>query len=248
MQKKNGATLNPNVSVDCVIFGFDLEKLTVLLIERGQSGNSTGSRMALPGDLIYDNENLDQAANRVLNELTGLHDIYMEQVGAFGDPNRLNKLEDQEWLKVTREKPEERVVTIAYYSLVPIFNYEPHASSFAKNADWFPVHQIQDLAFDHFHILQAAKEKLRQKLRIQPVGFNLLPEKFTLSQLHKLYESILDKPLDKRNFRRKIQKLNILTNLREKQQGVPHKPSAMYKFNEEKYLELTQKGFDNFDF
>jgi 8-oxo-dGTP diphosphatase len=248
MQKKNSASLNPNVSVDCVIFGFDLEKLTVLLIERGQEGLISGARMALPGDLIYDNENLDEAANRVLNELTGLHDIYMEQVGAFGDPNRLKKQEDQEWLQSIREKPEERVVTVAYFSLVPIFQYEPQASSFAKNADWFPVFQIKDLAFDHFEILQAAKEKLKQKLRTQPVGFNLLPEKFTLSHLHKLYESILEKPLDKRNFRRKIQKLNILTNLREKQQGVPHKPSALYMFNEEKYLELSKKGFDNFDF
>ncbi len=248
MQKKSNAVLNPNVSVDCVIFGFDLEKLTVLLIDRGDAGAEYGTRMSLPGDLIYDNENLDEAASRVLNELTGLHDIYLEQVGGFGDPNRLNKEADQAWLKAIREKPNERVVTIAYYSLVPSSDFQPHASSFAKNADWFPVHQITDLAFDHFDILQTAREKLRQKIKIQPIGFNLLPEKFTLSQLHKLYESILDKPLDKRNFRRKIQKLNILTNLREKQQGVPHKPSALYMFNEEKYLELMQKGFDNFDF
>ena len=110
------------------------------------------------------------------------------------------------------------------------------------------ANEIKELAFDHFEILQAAKDKLKQKIKIQPIGFNLLPEKFTLSQLHRLYESILDKPLDKRNFRRKIQKLDILTSLREKQRGVPHKPSLLYKFNEEKYQELTQTGFDNFGF
>jgi 8-oxo-dGTP diphosphatase len=127
-------------------------------------------------------------------------------------------------------------------------DYKPQASSFAKNADWIPVNEISELAFDHFEILQAAKEKLKQKIKIQPIGFNLLPEKFTLSQLHRLYESILDKPLDKRNFRRKIQKLDILSSLREKQKGVPHKPSLLYEFNEEKYQELTQTGFDNFGF
>jgi 8-oxo-dGTP diphosphatase len=111
-----------------------------------------------------------------------------------------------------------------------------------------PVNLIKELAFDHYEILQAAKDKLKQKIKIQPIGFNLLPEKFTLSQLHRLYESILDKPLDKRNFRRKIQKLDILTSLREKQRGVPHKPSSLYEFNEEKYQELTQTGFDNFGF
>jgi 8-oxo-dGTP diphosphatase len=233
--------LNPNVSVDCVIFGFDLEQLTVLLIDRGEIPSGFGPRMALPGNLIYDNENLDMAANRILDELTGLNNIYLEQVGAFGDPDRIHKESDREWLKSIRAEPEARVITVAYYSLVPISKYKPQA-------DWIPVSQINELAFDHFEILQAAKDKLKQKIKIQPIGFNLLPAKFTLSQLHRLYESILDKPLDKRNFRRKIQKLNILTSLREKQRGVPHKPSLLYEFNEEKYQELTQTGFDNFGF
>lgn len=246
--KKIGSELNPNVSVDCVIFGFDLEKLTVLVIDRGEISAENGPRLALPGNLIYDNENLDQAASRVLDELTGLKDIYLEQVGAFGDPFRIHKESDREWLKSIRAQPDARVITVAYFSLVKIEDYQPHPSSFAKNAEWTPVNEITELAFDHFEILQAAKEKLKQKIKIQPIGFNLLPEKFTLSQLHRLYESILDKPLDKRNFRRKIQKLNILSNLKEKQRGVPHKPSSLYEFNEEKYQELTQMGFDNFGF
>jgi 8-oxo-dGTP diphosphatase len=247
MLKKNQSELNPNVSVDCVIFGFDMENLTVLLIDRGKN-KYPGSRMALPGNLIYNDENLDQAANRVLDELAGINDIYLEQVGAFGDPNRICKDADREWLQTIRAEPEARVITVAYYSLVKMSDYSPHASSFAKTAGWAPVNEIFELAFDHFEILQAAKDKLRQKIKIQPIGFNLLPEKFTLSQLHKLYESILDKPLDKRNFRRKILKLGILTNLKEKQKGVPHKPSELYKFNEERYLELSQTGYDNFGF
>ena len=246
--KKINSELNPNVSVDCVIFGFDLEQLTVLLIDRGEISSAFGPRLALPGNLIYDNENLDMAANRVLDELTGLKNIYLEQVGAFGDPDRIHKESDREWLKSIRAEPEARVITVAYYTLVPMQQYQPQASSFAKNADWIPVSEIKELAFDHFEILQAAKEKLKQKIKIQPIGFNLLPQKFTLSQLHRLYESILDKPLDKRNFRRKIQKLDILSSLSEKQRGVPHKPSLLYEFNEEKYQELTQTGFDNFGF
>mgnify|MGYP000385914549 FL=1 len=124
--------LNPNVSVDCVIFGFDLEQLTVLLIDRGEIPSGFGPRMALPGNLIYDNENLDMAANRILDELTGLNNIYLEQVGAFGDPDRIHKESDREWLKSIRAEPEARVITVAYYSLVPISKYKPQAASFAK--------------------------------------------------------------------------------------------------------------------
>ncbi|MBU3659209.1 MAG: NUDIX hydrolase [Flavobacteriales bacterium] len=248
MQKKNVSELNPNVSVDCVIFGFDLEKLNVLVIDRGENELAENVRLALPGNLIYNNENLEQAAYRVLEELTSLKDIYLEQIGAFGDPNRICKEADRAWLKSIRAEPEARVITVAYFSLVKMEDYMPHAASFAKNAAWIPADEIKDLAFDHYDILQAARNKLKEKIKIQPIGFNLLPEKFTLSQLHKLYESILDKELDKRNFRRKVQKLDILTNLNEKQEGVPHKPSELYKFNEEKYQELTQNGYDNFGF
>jgi 8-oxo-dGTP diphosphatase len=246
--KVNLNQLNPNVSVDCVIFGFDLEKLTVLLIDRGVNKEDKCIKLALPGNLIYNNEHLDQAANRVLDELTGLKDIYLEQVGAFGDPNRNRKDSDREWLKSIRKEPEARVITVAYFSLVKMPDYIPQASSFAKIAGWASVSEINELAFDHFEILQAAKEKLKQKIKIQPIGFNLLPKKFTLSQLHRLYESILEKPLDKRNFRRKIQKLDIVTSLKEKQRDVPHKPSQLFEFNEVRYHELTHNGFDNFGF
>ncbi|HOZ50895.1 MAG TPA: NUDIX domain-containing protein [Chitinophagaceae bacterium] len=240
--------LNPNVSADCVIFGFDFEKLNVLIIRRSTDATNKATRMALPGDLIYDTENLDMAASRILKELTGLTNIFMEQVAAFGDPDRIKTPQDQKWLKSIRTQPNARVITVGYYSLVKMEDCSLHASSFAKSAEWIAVNEIEELAFDHMEILQAAFKKLKEKIRIQPIGFNLLPEKFTLGQLHKLYEAILDKQIDKRNFRRKILKLDILTSLDEKQKGVAHKPSKFVKFNERKYNKLTETGFDNFSF
>lgn len=245
IEKNGNLELNPNVSVDCVIFGFDGEKLKVLLIG---TGSKNGPRLALPGNLIYDHENLDQAANRVLNELTGLSQIYLEQIGAFGDPGRISKASDKSWLESIRSQPEARVITVAYFSLVKMEDYHPHASSFAMTAEWFSVEKVTELAFDHFEILSAAKNKLKRLIKLQPIGFNLLPEKFTLSQLHRLYESILEKPLDKRNFRRKIQKLDIVISLDEKQSGVPHKPSQLFMFNKVQYEFLSQDGYDNFGF
>ena len=247
MAKMNQA-LNPNVSADCVIFGFDFEKLNVLIIRRSIDSTSKTTRMALPGDLIYDTEDLDMAASRILKELTGLSNIFMEQVAAFGNPDRIKTPQDQKWLKSIRAQPNARVITVGYYSLVKMEDCALQASSFAKSAEWIAVNDIEELAFDHMEILQAALKKLKEKIRIQPIGFNLLPEKFTLGQLHKLYEAILDKQIDKRNFRRKILKLDILTNLEEKQKGVAHKPSKFVKFNERKYNKLSETGFDNFSF
>ena len=245
----NKKELNPNLSVDCVIFGFDLEQIYVLLIDSGSTESYSQARMAVPGDLIYDTETLDAAARRVLKELTGIENIYLEQIGAFGDPDRIGKkASDRKWLESIRAMPDARVITVAYYSLVRMPKFNPKASSFAKSAGWAPVKEVQDLAFDHYEILQSGLEQLKRKIKIQPIGFNLLPEKFTLSQLHKLYECIYDKELDKRNFRRKILNLNILTNLDEKQIGVPHKPSQLFKFNEENYKKLSEEGFDNFGF
>ncbi|MDG2153656.1 MAG: NUDIX domain-containing protein [Crocinitomicaceae bacterium] len=248
VNKNKALELNPNVSVDCVIFGFDFDQLHCLLIDSGLSKTTGRARLAVPGDLIYDNETLDEAANRVLKELTGIDNIYLEQVGAFGDPNRMGKESDKEWLKSLRAEPDARVITVAYFSLVKMNDFNPEASSFAESAGWAPIKEIDDLAFDHSKILDCALGQLKRKIKIQPIGFNLLPQKFTLSQLHKLYESILNKPLDKRNFRRKILNLQILTPLNEKQVGVPHKPSQLFEFNEENYQKLSSEGFDNFGF
>ena len=240
--------LNPRVSVDNVILGFDDENLNVLLIGRSLSDGRTDDVLALPGDLIFENENLEMAAERVLFELTGLTDLFLQQAGAFGDPNRLAKPKDREWLKTVRQEPDVRVITIAFFSLVNMNDYTPQPASFARSVQWVPIQDVSDLAFDHNQILTTCLKRLQETIAIKPVGFNLLPVKFTLGQLHRLYEAILDKPLDKRNFRRKIQKLDILSHLDEKQEGVPHKPSSFYKFNEVKYQKLVETGFDNFGF
>ncbi len=240
--------LNPNVSVDCVIFGFDSEKLKVLLIDRGQEpGENFEKVYALPGNLIQENENLDEAADRVLKELTGLNDIFLEQFGSFGDPNRLTKESDLEWLKSIRAEPNARVITVAYYSLIRSDQYQLIASSFAKEAKWHDINSLPTLGFDHLEIIESALRELKFKSKYQPLGFELLPEKFTLSHLQQLYESILGTELDKRNFRRKILKKDFLIPLEERQTGVPHKPAQYFVFNKEKYEDYRQ-NVDDFYF
>jgi len=242
--------LNPHISVDCVIFGFDFEHLNVLLVDRGTDGElfQEKHQYTLPGDLIYDNENLDNAAQRVLRELTGLEQIYMEQFKAFGDPDRIRKEEDQQWLEKVRSHPEARVITIGYFSLVKMSDYEPVAASFAQGASWMPIGEVSGMPFDHDEILKEARRALQEKMSSRPVGFELLPEKFTLGQLQTMYELVLGRKLDKRNFRRKTLNLGILQELDERQKNVAHKPAQYFRFNEKRYKELVETGFDNFRF
>ncbi|WP_027419972.1 NUDIX hydrolase [Crocinitomix catalasitica] len=247
MDNNDRSNLNQRISVDCVIFGFDFEKLNVLLIKRKSPENGRLNQFSLPGDLIFETENLEQAAIRVLHDLTGLKDIFLEQLGAFSVDRHSNE-EDRIWLRAVREQPEAHVITVAYYALVNLTSFELKPAYFASSASWQPIDEINSLAFGHMNILNNAHKQLRTKLKIQPIGFNLLPEKFTLSQLHKLYEVIVGKALDKRNFRRKLIKLQIVKKLDEKQVDVPHKPSNFYAFNTENYRKLVEDGFDNFGF
>jgi 8-oxo-dGTP diphosphatase len=228
-----------DISVDCVVFGFDEKKLKVLLIEQKQPGTDKKvSRLqsALPGDLVQDEESLDDAALRVLKELTSLQGIYLKQFYTFGDPMRVKNLKDQEWLRTFRAHPERRVITVGYYSLVSLEDYKPKASSFAGKTRWLDVYEIPELAFDHNNVVDKALDMLRHELIADNIGFELLPEKFTLSQLQHLYEIVLDKKLDKRNFRKNILKIDRLKPLDEKQQGVLHKPAQLYKFQKKKVL------------
>lgn len=222
-----------DVSVDCVVFGFDDEKLKLLVIEQRQPLDSAPIKLqkALPGDLLKDNESLNEAARRVLSELTSLEGIYLKQFHAFGDPNRVRGLKDQEWLRSFRNNPERRVLTVGYYSLVKMEDYNPKAASFAGKAQWIDVYKIPALAFDHNEIVSEALKILRHELIADNIGFELLPEKFTLSQLQRLHEIILDKKLDKRNFRKNILKNDRVKALNEKQQGVLHKPAQLFKFD-----------------
>ena len=235
----NQPQINPNVSVDCAIFSFDGSDLEVLLIER-MAGETAleDDLLALPGNLIYQDENLDQAANRVLFELTGLENIFLEQVYTFGDPARITKQKDQDWLKKIRAHPEARVITVAYTSLVKKSNLKVTPSSFARKALWVKVKEVPQLAFDHNDIFKKALDFLKVKIYSEPLGYELLPERFTLAQLQQLYEAILDDSFDKRNFRRKILRTSFIVPLDEKQQGVAHKPARLYRYDKSQFHQI----------
>jgi 8-oxo-dGTP diphosphatase len=233
--------LNPHVSVDCVVFGFEFGKLDVLLIERNMlfEGKEFND-LKLPGDLVRKDEDLDTAAARVLKELTGLDKIYLKQFTAIGSPGRLSRQpRDLEWLRSIGH-PEEIVVTIAYYSLINID--QDKASNFAlqSNARWYTVSEVNELAFDHLTILDEALQALRTELKLKPIAFELLPPKFTLGELQQLYEVILGNKLDKRNFRKKVSNMAFIVPVNEKQVGVSHKPASYYSFSR-KIFEKNRK-------
>lgn len=225
--------INPNVSVDCVVFGFDNQKLNVLLIEQ-KMADKEKVQFALPGDLILEDEGLDAAANRVLYEISGLSGIFLRQFKAFGDPNRVSDIKDLEWLKSYRSNPQARVITVAYLALIKMDEFETNASSFAERVFWQDVEEVPALAFDHSRILEEALERLRDDFQNHRTGFELLPDRFTLGQIQRLYEIILGVELDKRNFRKKILKEKLVSATNEKQTGVLHKPAVLYELNQDK--------------
>ncbi|MFV0530482.1 MAG: NUDIX hydrolase [Flavobacteriales bacterium] len=221
-----------DLSVDCVVFGFDNEKLKLLVIEQERVSENKPPRKALPGDLVFESESLDNAATRVLKELTGLNGIYLRQFYTFGNPERMRNLKDQDWFRKFRQHPNSRVISVAYYSLVKMEDYHLSPSSFAENAEWINIDEIPQLAFDHNEIVNRALGKLRKDTQNYNISFKLLPNKFTLGQLQKLYEVILNKKLDKRNFRKSIRKIEELIPLNEKQKNVDHKPAQLFMFRQ----------------
>ena len=224
-----------DVSVDCALFGFDGEALKLLLIRQRTAEEGPLSedelQMALPGDFVHEQESLEAAASRVLHELTGLDNVYLKQFHAFGDPNRVKGLKDQQWLRTFREHPENRVMTVAYFGLVSLHDHIPRAASFAGHAEWTEVGSLPQLAFDHDDIADLALTTLREQLESKHIGFEMLPKKFTLRQLQMLHEIVLDKKLDKRNFRKNVKRMSHVVPLDEKQQGVMHKPAQLFSFN-----------------
>jgi len=215
------------LTTDCVVFGLDDEDLKVLLIQRDIEPYE--GQWALPGGFVRVGESLDECARRELEEETGLKKVYLEQLYSFGEPDR---------------DPREHIVTVAYYALVNLFDHKPKAATDARNAAWFSFDDIPKLAFDHKKILATAKERLRGKLRYQPVGFELLPKKFTITQLQRLYEKVLEQPIDKRNFRKKLTKLDILEETDEIEQDVAHRAARLYKFDQRRYKELIKQGIN----
>lgn len=219
-----------SITIDCCIFSFEEGKLEVLLVKHAE-GISKG-KWGLPGGWIRKDEDIDIAAERLLRELTGLGNIYLEQVKTFGKPERF---------------PLGRVITIGYFALIKREDFKLRAGFTASEVKWFKLKEIPNLIYDHNEILQASLEHLRGKVRRAPVGFNLLPKKFTLLQLMQLYGEILDIEMDKSNFRRKFLKMKLLQDAGAKQTGVSHRAAKLYRFDEEIYQSLTKKGF-NFEF
>lgn len=215
------------LSVDCVIFGFDENKLKVLLI-RSDLRKFAG-KWSLLGDLVLPHEDLDAAAYRVLKQRTGLNDVYLEQVHTFGSVNR---------------HPAGRVVTVAYCSLV---NVQHHRLNILDNElHWHDIQSVTDLAFDHQQIFEMCLRQLQKRVQEHPLGFNLLPKKFSLRDLQNLYEAILNIKMDRRNFRKKFFSMDFLIDLKEMEQDVPHRPGKLYRFNYEKYekKKKTAVGID----
>lgn len=237
------ANLNPHVSVDCVIFGFNAGKLNVLLIEREKIPGShlRGHKLKLPGSLITETEDLDTSANRTLKELTGLENIFLKQFGVFGSPDRLSPPEDLAWLRKTSGLMVDRVVTVAYYSLIKIAE-----SNITDKTIWHSIDRLPALIFDHNHIIDKALDTLRREIRTEPLCFELLPKKFTIRQMQILYEAILGERLDNRNFRKKIRPMEFLIPLPEKEKNVNHKPAQLFRFDKKLY-EKHRKVVSGFD-
>jgi len=220
----------PSVTVDCVIFGLDdQQKVNVLLIQR--KNDPFAGQWAMPGGFVDMEEDLETAALRELEEETGVRDLFIEQLFTFGAPDR---------------DPRGRVISVAYYALVNLEHHPIQAASDARQVQWFPVNDLPELAFDHAQIFRVAVERLRAKVRYQPIGFELLPPTFTLTQLQNLYENILgiDSGLNKRNFRTRILKMGVLQEVG-MQEGVAHRPARLYRFDRQKYEELEKSKYED---
>lgn len=214
------------VAVDCIIFGFDGKQMNALLIKRDFEPEI--GKWSLMGGFVMPDESTDEAAIRILHQLTGLRNIYMEQLYCFGEVNR---------------DAAGRVISIAYFALINIKDYNNQINS-DHEAQWFPINQLPVLIFDHKTMVGKAKERLQQKVLNHPIGFELLPPKFTLPQLQSLYEAIYETTLDKRNFTRKILSLGILKKLEEKDKESSRKGAFYYIFDKEKYQKLEHEGIN----
>jgi len=218
--------LTCGVSVDCVIFGFDDGDLKVLLVRRGVEPYQ--GQWALPGDLVDPEEDLNVAAVRVLNELTGLNNVYMQQVFTFGEVHR---------------HPLGRVFTVAYYSLIRIDKYKVNKGNWAEEADWWSINEIPDLPFDHNLIVETVSENFRTQVQRKPIGFELLQKTFTLTEIQHLYEAVLQTSFDVRNFRKKLLATGLLIDTNTFTRNNAHRPARLYRFNKQKYDRWSKSGF-----
>ncbi|CAL2083308.1 8-oxo-dGTP diphosphatase [Tenacibaculum sp. 190524A02b] len=214
------------VAVDAVVFGYDKKQLSVLLIKRGVQPFKNS--WALPGGLVKENESLEEAVQRELEEETGVTIDYLEQLYTFGKPGR---------------DPRNRVVSVTYFGLVSPQHFKIAAATDAAEVQWFSINELPELAFDHSIILDKALKRLQSKINYQPIGFELLKKEFPFSDLENLYQTILDRKIDRRNFRKKILSFDILIETDKIHKPSSGRPAKLFKFNSEKYKELEDKGF-----
>jgi len=240
---EGGKFFMPSVSLDCVIFGFHENQLKVLLLKM-----KSADQWALPGGFIYKDEDIEVAAIRVLRERTGLHDIFLQQFRVFGQPKRAEKKFHLNMLKrdgITIDKDNwiiQRFITVGYYALVDFAGVIPEPDLSSVACEWHDLHGIKELFMDHKNILDKALETLRLQLNHQPIGYNLLPQKFTMPELQKLYETILDKKLDRRNFQRRMTGFGFVKRLKETRKGGAHKAPYLYSFDLRRYKKALQEG------
>lgn len=234
-----------HISLDCVVFGFHSNQLKVLVLHMKTTGE-----WVLPGGFVYEDESIEVAANRVLKVRTGLDEIFLRQFNVFSDPHRSRRnpavsdlifsgqtYPDASWF-------DKRFISVGFYALVEFSQVQPQPDELSDICEWVNLDKIGKLILDHNLILNKALETLRLQLTFQPIGYNLLPEKFTMSELRKLYETILGKELDRRNFQRKILAYDILIRLDEVRQGVAHKAPGLYKFNLDNYQKALEEGLN----
>lgn len=218
----------PAITVDCVIFGFDKDQLQLKALLTKRAIEPYVGMWAFPGGFINVEETADECARRKLKEEAGLEDIFLEQLYTFTNIER---------------DPRERIVSIAYYALVRSTDYILNVGLNIEDVQWFSLNDIPQLAFDHRAILDVAIERLKGKIRYQPIGFELLPEEFTLPDLHHLYEAILQRNIDRGNFRKKILGMNLLLDHSDKQKNRPVRGAKIYSFDKDRYESLTRSGF-----
>ena len=237
-----GSPFNPSVSVDCVVFGFDGTALRILLVKRNtEKENTIVPDHKLPGSLIRQDEDLRSAAYRVLEEMTGIRNIYLKQLHVFSDPDRIVG-QELSWLQEYYKVKTDRVITVAYYSLLKL-NKGIELHTRRKRAVWIDVQQVCHLALDHKKILMEALSTLSRELIHSPIAFELLPRKFTIRQLQSLYEGILGIEIDNRNFRKKIFSQGYLVPSTEYEANVAHKPARYYTFNKTAYEKELRRKF-----
>jgi 8-oxo-dGTP diphosphatase len=235
----------PHLSVDCVVFGFHDNQLKVLLLKL-----KNDDKWSLPGGFIKTKEDLETAAIRVLRERTGLSEIFLQQFHVFSDPHRSDPVQKMRSLKqagITVSKDHwflQRFITVGFYALVDFSQVHPTPDPLSEACTWWEIPNMGPMLLDHKQILEKALETLRLQVSYQPIGYNLLPQKFTMPELQKLYETILNRRLDRRNFQRKILSYGILRQLKEKKKGVAHKAPYLYSFDLRKYQKALREGLE----